>query len=46
MPLVRAHLVGASPSLMLRFLAWLVEYVRRPRRVWWEWTGEEWREIV
>jgi hypothetical protein len=40
MPLVRAELVGASPSVVLRFLAWVVGYVRRPRWVWWGGWGE------
>jgi hypothetical protein len=39
MPLVRAELVGASPSVVLRFLAWVVGYVRRPRWVWWGGVG-------
>jgi hypothetical protein len=52
MPLVRAELASACPSVVLQFLAWLVEYVRRPRRVWLEaclpgrLTEEGWREIV
>lgn len=46
MPLVRADPVGASPSVVLRFLAWLAEYVRGPRRVWSEWTGEGWSEML
>jgi len=45
MPLVRAELVSTSPFVVLQFLAWLVGYVRRPRQVWVEWTGEGWREI-
>ena len=45
MPLVRAELVGASPSVVLQSLAWLVEYVRRPQRVWVESTGEGWTEV-
>jgi hypothetical protein len=46
MPLVRVELMGASPSVVLQFLAWLAEFRRWPRRVWWEWTGEGWREIM
>jgi hypothetical protein len=38
-------LVRASLRVVLQFLAWLVGYVRRPRRVWVEWSGEGWREI-
>jgi hypothetical protein len=46
MPLVRAELVSTSPFVVLQFLAWLVGYVRRPRQVWVEWTGEGWRELL
>jgi len=37
---------GAGERVSLsgvQFLAWLVAY-GQPRRVWWEWTGEGWRE--
>jgi pyrroloquinoline quinone (PQQ) biosynthesis protein C len=43
--LARAELRSASPVVVLQFLAWLVRYVRQPRRVWCEWTGEGWTEI-
>jgi hypothetical protein len=52
MTLVRAELVEASLSLVLRFLAWLAEFRRWPRRVWVEacpadrLTGEGWREVL
>jgi hypothetical protein len=46
MALVRAELAAAPTPVVLQFLAWLVDYVRRPSRVWWEWTGDGWREIA
>ena len=51
MTLARAELAEASPSVVLRFLAWLAGFRRRPRRVWWEacpsdrLTREGWKEI-
>ena len=45
MALVRAELATAPNPVVLQFLAWLVAYVRRPSRVWWERTAEGWRQI-
>jgi hypothetical protein len=39
LPPMRTQLVSASPTVGLHFLAWPVEYIRHPRRTWWEATG-------
>ena len=45
MRLVTAELVSCSPPVVVQFLVWLLEFVRRPGRVWWQWTDEGWEEV-